>query len=89
MRYLVFIMLMFASTAMSQDIRSTKNVFGGYNYYNRGKLEVSSRPNVFKGYNYEGKFTGYSRRNLQGGFDYKFRTNPELGRKYVPLFKEK
>jgi hypothetical protein len=85
MRYLVFVLLFVASTVYSQEIRTTKNVWGGNNYYNRGKLEVSSRPNVFGGYNYQGKVVGSSRPNLQGGYNYQFKNSQNVN-SYIPLF---
>jgi hypothetical protein len=86
MKYLVFVLFFVASTAYSQEIRSVRNVWGGYNYFNNGKLEVSSRPNVYGGYNYQGKVVGSSRPSLHGGYNYQFRNPQQNVNRYVPMF---
>ncbi len=51
--------------------RFQKNVFGGWDYYERGRRVFSLRPNVFGGWDIhcQGRRAGYTRPNVFGGQD--------------------
>ena len=71
MRFLMFLaIVLFSSEVYAQNFRTTRNVWGGHNYFRNGKIEISSQRNVWGGYNYKGKVNGYSQPNVWGGKNY-------------------
>jgi len=67
MRSLVLVfMLLFPVSGFGQNVQIRKNVFGGFNYTENGKLSTFSRKNSFGGYTYQGKVSGYTRKTIDG-----------------------
>lgn len=54
-KLLMLVIILFSTNTFAQppimSDRQEKNVFGGYNYYSRGKLTYRSTRNVFNSYN--------------------------------------
>jgi len=85
MKNVVFILLLFLlpSVGEAQNVRASRNLFGGYNYYEDGKLLSSSRKNLQGGYTYQGRVSGYSRQGLWGR---NYNLNSRENNRYIPMF---
>ena len=55
-------------------IKTSKNIYGGENFYKNGKYIGRSTKNIYNGFNYyfDNKYIGNSRPNINGGSNYYF-----------------